>query len=83
MSVTISAKVSEALSQQLDSLAQATNRSRSWLIEQAITRYVEEHGWQVQAIREALEDYESGTARLIPHHDVMAEVDALFAEKPR
>ncbi len=39
-----------------------------------------EQVWQVQAIKEALEDYESGNAVLVPHEQVMAEMDQLEAE---
>jgi len=38
--ITISARVSEDLSQQLNSLASAMKRSRSWIIEEALRNYV-------------------------------------------
>ncbi len=78
--VTISARVPEDLSRQLDRLATATRRNRSWLIEEALRRYVEEQAWQVQAIQEALEDYRSGTSVLVPHEDVEAGMAALEEE---
>ena len=78
--VTISARVPAALRQQLDELATATQRDRSWLIEAALRRYIEEQAWQVQAIQEALADYRAGTADLVPHDEVDAAMAALEAQ---
>ena len=78
--VSISARVPVALSQELDRLAAATQRNRSWHIEEALRRYVEEQVWQVQEIQEALDDYRSGNARLVAHEDVEARMEKLEAE---
>jgi predicted transcriptional regulator len=40
-----SIRLDDALAQQLDALATAVDRPRTWLIEQAIRRYVEEEAW--------------------------------------
>ena len=75
--VTISARVPEELSQQLDQLATATRRNRSWLVEEALRRYVEEQAWQVQAIQEALVEYRAGESSLVPDEEVDASLEAL------
>lgn len=53
-------RVPEATKAKLDKLAQATHRSKSYLAEEAITRYLELEAWQVgeieQAIKEADQD---------------------------
>jgi predicted transcriptional regulator len=41
-SVVITSRIDVALSEQLDALAARTKRSRAWVIQQAIARYVEE-----------------------------------------
>ena len=50
---------SETLAQ-LDVIARATDRSRAWLMAQAIRRYVEEELWIVEAIQEGIEDADEG-----------------------
>lgn len=75
--VTISARVPEELSQQLDQLATATRRNRSWLVAEALRRYVEEQAWQVQAIQEALTEYRAGESVLVPDEEVAASMEAI------
>jgi predicted transcriptional regulator len=60
----------------LDQMAQAMDRDRAWLMSHAIERYVEEEAWQVAAIREAVMKVKSGKAKLVPHEDVFARLDA-------
>jgi predicted transcriptional regulator len=79
--VTISARVPEDLSQQLTTLSEATKRSRSYLIEEALRNYVDEQSWQVASIKEALEDYQSGSAKLVPHEDVMERLESKLRAK--
>ncbi|MGI8588224.1 MAG: CopG family ribbon-helix-helix protein [Chloroflexia bacterium] len=78
--VAISGRVPEELSRQVDRLAEATRRNRSWVVEEAVRQYVEEQAWQIHAIQEAMNDYRNGTAKLVPHDEVMAELEALEAE---
>ena len=79
--VTISARVPEDLSQQLTILSEATKRSRSYLIEEGLRSYVDEQSWQVAAIKEALEDYQSGAAKLVSHEAVMERLEAKLRAK--
>lgn len=74
--VTILARVPEDLSQRLTALAEATKRNRPYLIEEALRIYIDEQSWQVAAIRDALEDYQGGNAKLVPHKDVMERLEA-------
>ena len=60
----------------LDQMAMAMDRDRSWLMNRAITRYVEDEGWQVKAIRESVQKVESGQARFVPHEDVARWLDS-------
>jgi predicted transcriptional regulator len=76
VSKVILVRLSDELLAKLDRLAESVERPRSWLIEQAIERYVEDEAWQVAAIRKAYEDYKAGRSVLIPHEQVMAELDA-------
>lgn len=75
MAKVTSVRLDDQLIQKLDELAAAVDRPRAWVIEQAITRYVEQEAWQVAAIRDALDEYHEGKSRLTPHEEVMRGID--------
>jgi len=68
------------LSDRVDRLAAVLERPRSWVIERAIAAYLDDQEWQVAKIREALDDVRSGTAKFIPHHEVIAHMDATIEQ---
>jgi predicted transcriptional regulator len=53
----------------LDSLASAQDRSRSYLINEAITNYIELHAYQDELVRKGLEEMRKG--RVVSHEDVV------------
>ena len=53
----------------LDSLAAAQDRSRSYLINEAITNYIELHAYQDALVRKGLEEKRKG--RLLSHEEVV------------
>jgi predicted transcriptional regulator len=55
-----SIRLSDEARAKLAALAEATGRSQSWLLHDAINRYLEDEAWQVQAIEEGLQDAEAG-----------------------
>ena len=75
MTKVTSIRLTDHLAAKLDQLAASLDRPRAWIVEQAITRYIEEEAWQIAAIQEALADYRAGAARLVPHDDVMQRLD--------
>ena len=54
MSATMTIRLEPALKQRLDHLAEATQRSKSFLAAQAIREFVDLNEWQVREIRNAL-----------------------------
>jgi predicted transcriptional regulator len=46
--------------QQLDKLADATHRSKSWLAGEAIQRYLDLEAWQIGEISQALSEADAG-----------------------
>jgi predicted transcriptional regulator len=76
MSKVTSIRLSDELADRLAHLAAALDRPRSWLIEQAVARYVEQEAFEVAAISEALAAYRRGGASLHPHDEVMARIEA-------
>ncbi|MDL2285373.1 CopG family ribbon-helix-helix protein [Desulfovibrio sp. OttesenSCG-928-F07] len=57
---TVTARIDEETKKRLEELAQATERSRSWLISDAVKRYVQEESWQVASIKEAIHAADAG-----------------------
>lgn len=44
----------------LDKLSSATDRSRSWHLEQALAQYLDTQAWQIQHIQKGLDDLKAG-----------------------
>ena len=57
--------------ERLDRLAKALDRSRNYVVKQALEAYLEEQSWQIQAIEEGLQSLDRGQGR--PHEEVMAQ----------
>lgn len=67
---TLSIRVPDELGEQLEKLAQATGRTRSFLAVDALRRYVSQEEWQINAISSALERADNGTAKYADHATV-------------
>ncbi len=65
----------------LDQLAKQLDRSRNYLVNQAIQEYLDLHAWQIQKIEEGIAAADRD--EVIPHEDVMAEMDALIEQRIR
>ena len=50
----ISARIDQKTLKQLEKLAKATKRTKSFLASEAIQLYVEEQSWQIDAIKEGV-----------------------------
>ncbi len=70
-----SVRIDEATRQRLDALATSLDRSRSWLINDALKRYLEQHEWMTEAIEIAVEEADQG-GDFVPHDEVMAKLEA-------
>ena len=66
--VPLSLRISEQKARQIETLAKATDRSKSWLLEQALDAYLETQSWQVARIERGLAEIERGEGR--PHEGV-------------
>ncbi|MDB5971624.1 MAG: ribbon-helix-helix protein CopG family [Hydrocarboniphaga sp.] len=60
MSSTMTIRLEDDTKDRLDKLAEATQRSRSFLAAEAIRDYIELNEWQVGEIREALTEADRG-----------------------
>jgi len=60
MSTTISVRVNPEIEAQLAELAQATDRPKSWHLEQALKSYLASQAWQVENINKGIADLDAG-----------------------
>lgn len=72
----ISIRIDSAAIDKLDTLARAQDRSRNWIVKEALQQYFDHQDWMVEAIKEGIRDADAG--RTVPHDQVVAEVDALI-----
>jgi predicted transcriptional regulator len=66
---TISFRAVAETIEELDSLAAAQDRPRSYLINEAIANYIELHAYQDALVRKGLEELRAG--RLVSHEEVL------------
>jgi predicted transcriptional regulator len=71
LAVTLSIRVSSDAREQLDELADATGRTKSFLAAEAIEHYLAIQSWQVQGIKNAVKKASSKDAKFIEHDKVV------------
>ncbi len=78
---TITIRTDPEITQKIETLAMAMNRSRNWVIEDALKQYIETQAWQIEGVKEAMVAMDRGEG--IAHEDMMAEMDALIKKEAR
>ncbi|MDR3553636.1 MAG: CopG family ribbon-helix-helix protein [Syntrophobacteraceae bacterium] len=73
---TITIRTNSELAEKIAALAEATDRSRNWVIEEALKQYVETQMWQIEGIKAAIASLDNGEG--VPHEQVLAEANALL-----
>ena len=53
--IPLSFRIRRETADRIDRLAEATDRSRSWLLEQAVENYLNTQSWQIERIEEGME----------------------------
>jgi predicted transcriptional regulator len=76
----LTAHVPLALAKKVDKLAEKLERSRGWVVKQALSAWVEQEEERHRLTLEALADVDAG--RVIDHQAVQAWADSLSAGKP-
>lgn len=71
---TVSFRLPAGTKKRIEQLAKATRRSKTFVIEEAITNYLTLNEWQVQGILEGLEEVKAGATT--PHETVLAKWEA-------
>jgi predicted transcriptional regulator len=75
----ITARIDPATLAALDALGERQDRSRAWLIAQAIKRYVEEETAFLAFLQEGEDAIDRG--EFVTHEQLVAEIKAMRAEK--
>jgi predicted transcriptional regulator len=75
---TITIRTDPELAGKIAAIASAMERSRNWVIEEALRQYVEAQAWQIEGIKAAIASLDKGEG--IPHEQVVAEAKALLDE---
>jgi predicted transcriptional regulator len=71
-SVPVSFRVAPELVSQLSELSEATDRPRSWHLEQALRSYLDVQLWHIRHVRQAMREVRAG--RTIPHEELKASM---------
>jgi predicted transcriptional regulator len=77
----LTAHVPLSLAEKVDELAGRMERSRGWIVKQALSAWVDQEEERHRLTLEALEDVDAG--HVIDHQAVQAWADSLDTKKPR
>lgn len=69
--VTLSVRIPPEIKDQLETLADATGRTKSFLAAEAIEYYLTAQAWQVKAVKKAVKKANSKKAKFIEHQKVI------------
>lgn len=76
----LTAKVPLALAEKVDQMATRLERSRGWIVRQALVAWIDQEAERSRLTREALADVDAG--RVIDHQAVIAWADSLGTDRP-
>lgn len=76
----LTAHVPVALAEKVDRLAERLERSRGWIMKQALSSWIAQEEQRDRLTREALADVDAG--QLIDHQAVQAWADSLDSDTP-
>jgi len=75
----VTAKLPDDLVSRMDDVADRIDRSKSWIVRQAVTEWLAEEQRRYDLTLEALKDVDEG--RTMPHEDVLAMVEQRKRER--
>lgn len=67
--------------QKLDYLSSALDRSRNYIVNQALKKYLQSHAWQIEKITQGIAAADRGD--LVDHDAVMREMAELIEQKTK
>lgn len=69
---TTTIRIDDTVLGRVDSLAKSMSRSRNWVIQQAVDRYLDYEEWFVHQVEQGLDEVKRG--KTLSHDEVMAEI---------
>ena len=75
----MSVSVAPEKQEKLDAIAHSLERSRNWLVNQAIDHYLEIYDWQTKKTQERLDIASGKNAKFLSSDDVDATIDKFKA----
>lgn len=72
----VTVRVKPTTKKRLESLASATKRSKSYVIEEALELYLDVNEWQIEGIVQALAEADKPDAVFVDHEEVLAKWEA-------
>ena len=57
---TITIRTEPEVAEKIGALAKAMDRSRNWVIEDALKHYIQDQEWQIKGIRQGIQSLDSG-----------------------
>ncbi|HEY2035045.1 MAG TPA: ribbon-helix-helix protein, CopG family [Rhizomicrobium sp.] len=79
--MTITARIPASLAKRLEAYAKAAKRTRSWVVQDILDRYVDGEMKFVEAVNEGLRELDAGLG--VPHDEAMREIRAHIAMRKR
>jgi predicted transcriptional regulator len=71
----VTVRMPPGIQKKLEKIAASMDRSRNWLINQAVEQYLEVYDWQTEQIRQRLDEAQKG-GEFISHDDAMRRIEA-------
>ncbi len=69
---TITIRTDQEIAEKIGKLAKAMDRSRNWVIEDALKQYLHDQAWQIEGIHRGIESLDKGNG--IAHEAVKARM---------
>ena len=76
----LTAHVPQSLAEKVDQMATRLDRSRGWIVKQALSAWIDQEEERSRLTREALADVDAGC--VISHQAVQAWADSLDTDRP-
>jgi predicted transcriptional regulator len=78
MKETLTVRVESETRESIDAIAEATNRNRSFVINEALSAYIDVYRWQVKHIQAGIREADVG--RFVPEAEVKRRIKRLKKE---
>jgi predicted transcriptional regulator len=83
MSTTLTVRLDEQTKARLEKLSKATERSKSYLVSNAIKEFLEINEWQIQEIQKAVQSANKAGAKFIEHEEVASWLDTWGSDQEK